>query len=244
MKNYKQYFVKMQQNEFEIKLTPAELMVYLSIKSYLGNGKIELALSSRDIAFRTSLSQSHIPWITKKLIKKGLIRIIGKEGRRGGMCPIYQLITPGITRTNQVIPLVITKSKSSDQSIESSEQSSGMNSRGTKELKNLNMYFLNNLLKPISDEKLYGISLKLNIHVRHVRKMQKTILDKQANNELKRPYKNMERTLTNWLSGSISKRYLFEMDEVEKLDNATEEPQRKARFLKQIKQWEEKEHAN
>lgn len=120
MKN-KEPYVVYQKCEMDFKLSPAELMVYLSIKSYCANGKREFGLSSRMIAERTSLSQPYVIEITRKLIHRGIVRIAGREGHLGGNIPVYQVIVPVISK---VITPDISKSKISDNHSEVSDNSS------------------------------------------------------------------------------------------------------------------------
>lgn len=119
MKN-KEPYVVYQKCEMDFKLSPAELMVYLSIKSYCANGKREFGLSSRMIMERTSLSQPYVIEITRKLIVRGIVRNTGSEGHLGGNIPVYQVIFPVISK---VITPDISNSKISDNHSEESDRS-------------------------------------------------------------------------------------------------------------------------
>lgn len=118
----KKYYVILQEEEVDLKLSPAEQMVYLSIKSFCANGKRTFGLSSRNITSRTSLSQPYVLKIVKTLLVKGLISIIGSEGHLGGAIAVYKVITPQIS---EVINTGITKLAESDNQGKESDNSSG-----------------------------------------------------------------------------------------------------------------------
>lgn len=119
----KKYYVILQKEEMDLKLSPAEQMVYLSIKSYCANGKREFGLSSRMIKERTSLSQPYIIEITRKLMHRGIVRITGSEIHLGGNIPVYQVIVPVISK---VITPDISNSVVSDNHSEESDNYSGL----------------------------------------------------------------------------------------------------------------------
>lgn len=132
----KESYVVYQKCEMDLKLSPAELMVYLSIKSYCANGKREFGLSSRMITVRTSLSQPYIIKITQKLIDKGVVKITGNEGHLGGNIPIYQVIVPVISKviTPDISNSVVSDnhSEKSDSPAEGSDNSLGLENNKVK----------------------------------------------------------------------------------------------------------------
>ena len=89
----KNWFVILQQSEIEILQTPTQIAVFSAIKSYSGNGKKKVGLSLRDIASRCKVSAEGVRSIVPKLVKLRLVKITGKEGRRGGQVPMYQVST-------------------------------------------------------------------------------------------------------------------------------------------------------
>jgi len=240
MNNIKQWYVKIQQweNDMFKEGEMAESAIYMAIKSYAGNGTMDVGLSLRDIASRAKTNPMTVSRYLPKLITKGMITIVGEETRIGGTVKVYRIVTHSVTDSYTLLKESVTPS-----GLSVTPSGLSVTTVATKpyELKNIrtkDTHSSKKLLQPLSQEKLYSLSLKLNIHVRKIVEKQNIILDMQANGELKRPYKNMERTLTNWLRGDLSKGYLTEMDDAEKLDNDAEEPERKARFIAQIQRKE------
>lgn len=84
------WYVKLQEAEYALLKTPAQLCVYLAIKSHCGNGKLERDLSIREIASRAKLTKSSIAKPIEELCEIGLIEIKGEISRVGGKSPIYK----------------------------------------------------------------------------------------------------------------------------------------------------------
>lgn len=88
----KQWFVTMFQNEVKVFDNPYERLVYEAVKSFCGNGKIEAACSTREIAKRASVSQTTVYRFIPLLISKNYISQVGELERIGGTIPIYKVI--------------------------------------------------------------------------------------------------------------------------------------------------------
>ena len=100
---YKNWFVTLKQREVEKCKTPAQLLVFTSIKSYCGNGKLQVGLSYRDISKRSKFSIGWIKPIIKELKDLGLVFTHGTESRRGGTVEVFSV---GTVDTSQSVPPV------------------------------------------------------------------------------------------------------------------------------------------
>ena len=90
----KQWFVILQESEIMSFKNPFERLVYESIKSFCGNGKIEAALSTREIASRANVSHMTVREYLPILLGRGFIKITGEEKRVGGSVPRYKVYAP------------------------------------------------------------------------------------------------------------------------------------------------------
>ncbi|OIO12839.1 hypothetical protein COV53_03195 [Candidatus Gottesmanbacteria bacterium CG11_big_fil_rev_8_21_14_0_20_37_11] len=94
MKINKNWYVKIQQAEVE-QFTLGEhieRLIYEAIKSYCGNGKLNVGLSIRDIAKRATLSYSTVFRHLPNLLNKNIIKIVGQNKRLGGTVNVYQVL--------------------------------------------------------------------------------------------------------------------------------------------------------
>jgi len=129
----KEWFVILWQGEFEVMKTDVQKSVYEAIKSYCSNGKKTKALSIRDIQKRTHLSFGTVQAVIPQLIDLGMIKINGKEGRRGGLISVYEVISARSVKRSTSDQL----EKSSDQPLKSSDQIVGVNvEQSKKEIEN------------------------------------------------------------------------------------------------------------
>ena len=87
----KNWFVILNQNEFEKCINPAQITVFASIKSYSRNGREKTSLSYRDIARRGLITHEYARKVVTQLIVSGLIKIVGTQTRRGGKVNIYEV---------------------------------------------------------------------------------------------------------------------------------------------------------
>lgn len=93
MAKNKKWFVIMWEDEINM-FKVGELFeraIYESIKSYCGNGKLEIDLSSRQIAARANVSYMSVQRYLPNLLKKGMVTITGKKPRVGGVVNIYKV---------------------------------------------------------------------------------------------------------------------------------------------------------
>lgn len=89
----------MQQDEIEsfLENETFERCIYESIKSYSGNGKLNVGLSLREIAKRATMNFMTVKRYLPKLINKGMVKIVGSKTRTGGTVKVYQVVTLGVT---------------------------------------------------------------------------------------------------------------------------------------------------
>lgn len=92
----KQYFVIMWQGEIEqfAEGQHNERLIYESIKSHSGNGKLEVALSFRDISKRANISYSSVSRFLPSLLDKGVVKVTGSKSKIGGKVNIYKVLLP------------------------------------------------------------------------------------------------------------------------------------------------------
>ncbi|MCP4652838.1 MAG: hypothetical protein GY858_05585 [Candidatus Omnitrophica bacterium] len=87
---------------------PHEAVIYASIKSWCMQGKRECAVSVRQIQSKIPYCKStgHIHRKIQKLIKKGIIEIVGHKKRLGGSVAIYKLsVAPDHTLIKESVPI-------------------------------------------------------------------------------------------------------------------------------------------
>lgn len=99
----KGWFVILQQSEVERCETSSQLLVYASIKSYCGNGKLQMGLSYRDVSKRSKFSIGWTKPIIEELKQLGLVFTHGTEMRRGGMVEVFSV---GTVDNTQCVPSV------------------------------------------------------------------------------------------------------------------------------------------
>ena len=99
----KEWFVILQQKEFEKCLTSSQVAVFLAIKSYSSNGKKEIGLSFREIAKRARATHPYVRKVVTQLIANGLIKITGSETRRGGTVNTYEVLTTLPVNSTEVV---------------------------------------------------------------------------------------------------------------------------------------------
>ena len=136
LKDKKQYFVILYQNELEMKASQAQRLVYASIKSFTANGKLPCEQSYLSISKRAGVSDVWVKKAIESLIKAGWIQKLGEVGKRGGSCPILKVQTDlGLNNSessNSVNP--------SSNSVSLSSNSLGTkDTQSNKEIKNLKL---------------------------------------------------------------------------------------------------------
>ena len=99
----KEWFVILQQSEVERCKTSSQLLVYASIKSYCGNGKLQVGLSYRDVSKRSKYSVGWTKPIIEELKQLGLVFTHGTEARRGGKVEVFSV---GTVDNNQNVPSI------------------------------------------------------------------------------------------------------------------------------------------
>lgn len=149
----KEPFAIVWKSELQFDLKPGEFKVYLTIKSFSSNARLEVALSTREIAERANLSQSYVLEIIFILIEKKVIEIVGKETRVGGSVNVYKVNIPTISK--RTLPLSLDENKvnaiawKSERRAEKSEHSSGTNlQQSNKVIKESNGISKDSISKP------------------------------------------------------------------------------------------------
>lgn len=92
------WFVILQQDELEKMTTPAQVLVYMAIKSYTANGVKEIGLSLRDIQKRCHFTIGWMKPVIQELIDLGLVFRVGTLKRFGGQVQVFRVGTRSISR--------------------------------------------------------------------------------------------------------------------------------------------------
>lgn len=71
--------------------TPVQLAVFGAIKSFCANGKRDCAISIRELARRSKVSNGWISTVINELITLDLVEVVGEEKRVGGTVPVYRV---------------------------------------------------------------------------------------------------------------------------------------------------------
>lgn len=90
----KEWFVIMWEHEIKAFKTANQWAVYSAIKSFCANGRNEVGLSDREIAYRAVVSDSTVLRTIPGLIDLGLLKITGGSTRRGGTVKVYKVLQP------------------------------------------------------------------------------------------------------------------------------------------------------
>jgi hypothetical protein len=93
MKKRKGWYVTLLQEEVERCQTKTQLLVFASIKSFSGNGRLQVGLSLRDISKRSKCSVGWIQPVINDLKQLGLILTHGTEKRKGGIVKVFSIGT-------------------------------------------------------------------------------------------------------------------------------------------------------
>jgi len=212
-----EWFVKLTKTEIAAMDTETQCGVYRSIKSFCGNGTLSVALSHRDIASRTKIDRSFVPQVLIQLTVRGLIKVVGKQGRRGGMVDVYQVATQSPVTDNQVAsesPVergqVATQSPVSPKSSGDWTQSSGDWTRSSGDSVGIKRRQTNNIIKKLTKGQLWNIACDLRVGIHEVVKIYRDVLD-PANVE-KYHTKDIAATLRNWTRRRLESKTLEELD--------------------------------
>lgn len=104
------WYVILQEDEVDRCQDRAELLTYLSIKSYCANGKRQKDLSIREIAKRSKYAIGWTPAAIERLKKSGLVFTNGTVTRIGGTVEVFGIGTvsqlSSVPLTNESVPSV------------------------------------------------------------------------------------------------------------------------------------------
>jgi hypothetical protein len=187
----KSWFVTLQQSEVEKCQTPAQLLVFTSIKSYCGNGTLEVGLSYRDIFKRSKYSLGWTKKVIDELKESGLVFTHGTETRRGGTVEVFSV---GTVDTSQSVPPVIV----SVPPVTLSVPSAGSKQDNIKNNKENNV---KNIL--LSQHAIWEVANKNRCDISEVINTYQGVIN-LANRE-KYKIKDSKQTLNNWVRRGISK---------------------------------------
>lgn len=104
------WYVIIREDEVDSCQDRAELLTYLSIKSYCANGKRQKDLSIREIAKRSKYAISWTPAAIERLKKSGLVFTNGTVTRIGGTVEVFSVGTgsqpSSVPLTGESVPSV------------------------------------------------------------------------------------------------------------------------------------------
>lgn len=98
----KQWFVILNQWEIEKCSSSAQIVIFMAIKSFCGNGKLKRGISVREITARSKYSIGWVRRVVVELREIGLVFTHGTETRRGGSVEVFSV---GTEVNNQSVPL-------------------------------------------------------------------------------------------------------------------------------------------
>lgn len=112
--NNQEWFVILNESESVKCETPAQLLVYLAVKSFCSNGRSKKGISLREISSRSKYSVGWTKPVIEQLKKKGLVFTHGTETRRGGTVEVFAVGTlndnkvssGGTVKNNRSVPPV------------------------------------------------------------------------------------------------------------------------------------------
>ena len=96
-----EWFVILKERENDLCRTPAQIAIYMAIKSFCGNGKLKRGLSLREISKRSKYSVGWTKSIIEELKTQGLVFTHGTETRRGGNVEVFSV---GTDKESQSVP--------------------------------------------------------------------------------------------------------------------------------------------
>ena len=226
------WYFRMQQKEVEqfSEGEHNERLIFESIKSYSGNGSVEVTLSLRDIALRATISYPTVFRCLPKLLanKSHMVQKVGEKHRIGGTVATYKVLlletlkskrvlrteTVSVTDRNSLLKKSVSSCRESVSSCKESVSKSGATYAQPNNLKP-NIYNKQNNsknnLSPLTVRQITEIALEMHVDTREVARVARQVLNPE--NIRKYKHKTTYHTVRKWIDLQISRKEIQTLDE-------------------------------